>query len=327
MPLTPPVAPYLPRFTYGMPQLITALFATLLCIATPRSAQSAPEAPTAGTLLDATPRTVVMSAFDAELELLLAATTETHSYTVAGTHFTTGLLAGKPVVLCLSGVSMTNAAMTTQRVLDRFAVQRIVFSGIAGGVNPALHIGDVSVPEEWAPYMEMVMARQTSPGQYRLPQGMHSAKPNYGMMFPLPVGVQRTGSNDPEAHDSFATDPDLLAIARNLKNVTLASCVQQHCLSHSPRLLVGGVGVSGSAFVDNAHYRQYIYRSFHANVLDMESAAVAQVAYANSTPFIVFRSLSDLAGGGPGENEEKTFFRLAAKNSASVVTTFLHALP
>jgi adenosylhomocysteine nucleosidase len=41
------------------------------------------------------------------------------------------------VVLFLSGISMTNAAMTTQLALDRFRVTHVVVSGIAGGVNPA----------------------------------------------------------------------------------------------------------------------------------------------------------------------------------------------
>jgi adenosylhomocysteine nucleosidase len=59
----------------------------------------------------------------------------------------------------------------------------------------------------------------------------------------------------------------------------------------------------------------------------MESAAVAHVAYANQTPFIAFRSLSDLAGGGEGENEIGTFFQLASNNSAAVVKAFLRALP
>jgi adenosylhomocysteine nucleosidase len=50
------------------------------------------------------------------------------------------------------------------------------------------------------------------------------------------------------------------------------------------------------------------------------------VAYVNEVPFIAFRSLSDLAGGGPGENEMETFMSLAATNSAAVVTRFLAAL-
>ena len=80
---------------------------------------------------------------------------------------------------------------------------------------------------------------------------------------------------------------------------------------------------TGQAFVDNAAFREYTHRSFQAQVLDMETSAIGQVAYANGVPWIAFRSLSDLAGGGEGENEIGTFFRLAADNSARVVRDFL----
>ena len=55
----------------------------------------------------------------------------------------------------------------------------------------------------------------------------------------------------------------------------------------------------------------------------METAAVAHVAYVNEVPYLAFRSLSDLAGGGPGENELGTFFELASANSAALVMEFL----
>jgi len=89
---------------------------------------------------------------------------------------------------------------------------------------------------------------------------------------------------------------------------------------------VGGNGVSGPSFVDNAEYRQYAWTVWTADALDMESAAVAHVATVNDVPFIVFRSLSDLAGGGAGENELEVFFQLAANNSARVMLAFINAL-
>jgi adenosylhomocysteine nucleosidase len=96
-------------------------------------------------------------------------------------------------------------------------------------------------------------------------------------------------------------------------------------LAATPRVVAGGRGVSGPTFVDNAAYRQWVWRTFHADALDMETAAVATVAYANRVPFIAFRSLSDLAGGGE-KNEVATFFGLAAENSAAVVMGYLRAL-
>jgi adenosylhomocysteine nucleosidase len=148
------------------------------------------------------------------------------------------------------------------------------------------------------------------------------------MIFPQPVEIPVNGSK-PEKRSWFPVDAQLLAVARNTAGtVTLKDCTAEHkCLTHKPKIVVGGHGVSGQAFVDNAAFREYARKTFAANVLDEESASVAQVAYINKVPFIAFRSLSDLAGGGSGENEMTTFFQLASDNSAAFVRAFLQALP
>lgn len=276
--------------------------------------------------LDATPRIAVLSAFGPELTLLLNRLQGPVSYSVNGVEFTTGTLEGKPVVLFLSGISMTNATMNTQRVLDRFNVRRIVFSGIAGGVNPALHIGDVTVPAQWGQYLEVLMARETAPGRFTLPPWTRDATlPAYGMLYPRPVETRTEGHPKPVKKFWFEVDPAMLDVARSIRNVDLANCSAGVCLTRKPQLMVGGNGVSGQAFVDNAAFRQYAFNTFQANVLDMETAAVGMVAYSNGVPWIAFRSLSDLAGGGEGENEMGTFMNVAADNSAKVLLAFLAA--
>ncbi len=280
--------------------------------------------------LDETPRTAVISAFGPEMTALQAATTDKHTYTAKGTSFTTGVLEGKPVVLFLSGMSMVNAAMTTQQALDRFNVSRVVFSGIAGGVDPALDVGDVVVAEQWGQYLENALARELGPGKFEPPQGELLAPEKltpFGMMFPRSVLVSKA-PGVMERKLWFPTDPAMLATARQVAGkVTLKRCSGTLCLTKEPRVVVGGNGVSGQSFVDNAQFRTWAHDAFGAKVLDMESAAVAQVAYVNDTPFIAFRSLSDLAGGDPGKNQARTFFQLASDNSAAVVRAFLAALP
>jgi len=276
---------------------------------------------------DDTPRIAVISAFEPELALLLPRIEGAKQQRINGVEFTTGTLQGKAVVVFLSGISMTNAAMNTQLVLDRFRVSRIVFSGIAGGVNPALHIGDVAVPEQWGQYLEAVMARETGRTRFTPPPWMKDATlPGFGMLMPRPVEVRTAAQPAPTRKAWFAADPQMLETARRLGNVELARCTAAAtCLSHRPQVVVGGNGVSGQAFVDNTAFRQYTYKTFKANVLDMETAATAMVAYSNNVPFIAFRSLSDLAGGGEGENEMGTFMSLAADNSAKVLLAFLAA--
>ena len=101
---------------------------------------------------------------------------------VNGVEFVTGRLEGRKVVLFLSGISMVNAAMTVQLALDRFPIDRIVFSGIAGGVDPALDIGDVVVAGRWGQYLEAVFARKAGDG-WEKPPFFEYPYANFGMMF------------------------------------------------------------------------------------------------------------------------------------------------
>lgn len=277
---------------------------------------------------DTVPRTAVVSAFDSELQLLLDNLKFTDTEVITGHTFATGELAGQDVVLLLSGVSMENAAMSTQAVIDHYNVKRIVFSGIAGGVNPALHIGDVAVPAKWGLYQKQLFARADKDG-WGL--GWHDAPfGNFGMMFPQKADVFRACAGEPDELEErfwFPVDAEMLATARQAAaRVDLAQCTSEGvCLEHEPKIKVGGAGVSGPTFVDNAKYRRWVYETFGADALDMETTAVGLVAYSNCVPYLAFRSLSDLAGGGEGENQIGTFFELAAENSAGVVLAWLEA--
>jgi adenosylhomocysteine nucleosidase len=292
------------------------IIAALLCLL-------AVAAPTqAADRLDATPRIAVLSAYEPEWKVLKANLADAKSYSVNGVEFVTGTLADRKVVLFLSGVSMVNAAMNTQLAFERFEVSGIVVSGIAGGVDPNLHIGDVVAAGRWGQYLEATFAREID-GKFDPPPWAKTPFPNYGMIFPQDVSV-RSAKGGMEKRFWFEADAGMLTAAGKIATADFKRCtLQQSCLNHTPRLVVGGNGVSGQAFVDNAAFRQYVFKTFEAHVLDMESAAVATVAYANGVPFIAFRSLSDLAGGGEGVNQIRTFMQLASDNSAAVVQRFL----
>ena len=278
-------------------------------------------------LANDTPRIAVISAFGAELTVLKAQAEIEEVFMLNGRSYTTGVLRGHDVVMFETGVSMVNAAMNTQLLLDNFNVTHIVFSGIAGGVNPDLNIGDVTVPAQWAQYQEAFFAKDTDDGW---DVGWHETPfPNFDMSFPQTVDVARDGLGEVDAEEEmfwFSVDPDMLAVAYEIiDDVELLSEVGEAKLENIPKLVVGGNGVSGQTFVNNAEYRDYVFVTFSADALDMETSAVAHVAYANEVPYIAFRSLSDLAGGGPGMNQVRTFFGVAALNAAEVLIEWLEA--
>jgi len=251
---------------------------------------------------DEVPRIAIVSAFAPEHALLRTDIEDAVVYRENGVEFTTGSLEGQDLLLFLSGIGVVKASMTVQLALNLFEIEKIVFSGIAGGVNPDLNIGDVMIADRAGQYLETMFARDID-GHRVLSPFFAYPYGNYGMMFPRSVTVQRAGADGIETRFWFPVDQGLLKLAQDaVAAVKLKACTAENvCLQNEPRIVFGGSGVSGSAFVDNADFREDIFATFEAEILDMESAHIAHAAYANAVPFIAVRSVSDLAGGGEGK--------------------------
>ena len=276
---------------------------------------------------ECTPRTALMTAYTTEIQPLIKATKDRHEYRIHGVRFTIGSLNGEPVVVFMGGVSTTNAAMNAQRVFDQFNIKQIVFSGIAGSVDASRNIGDVVVPSRWANYGESLYARETNAGYQPSDTVRKAGLAAYGMIYPRLTDVLSARSRNKEERLWFPVSDSLLALANTVNGVALDSCASAtQCTRDKPVLKVGGSGVSGSIFMDNADYRDYLHEVFDAQIADMESGAVAQVAYANQVPFIAFRSVSDLAGGEDDQNGKHIYSSMAANNVAAVVCAFFKQL-
>ena len=95
-------------------------------------------------------RIAILSAMPVELEGLagtLGAREET------GTGFYRMLRAengGREIRLCCSGVGKVNAALCTQKLIDRYAPEAVINMGIAGGLAEDLHTLDVVIGRETA---------------------------------------------------------------------------------------------------------------------------------------------------------------------------------
>lgn len=90
----------------------------------------------------------VIGAMKEEIELFHGHMQQPAESVKAGITFFEGEFQGKPIVLCKSGVGKVNAAVTTQLLIDTFGVEAIVFTGVAGAVDPSLEVGDIVVSTE-----------------------------------------------------------------------------------------------------------------------------------------------------------------------------------
>src|SRR6059036_1942601 len=102
-------------------------------------------------------RVLILSAYPTEgAKLLAAAAPVTEVGVFNGRTFFAGAIAGKNVIMGLTGIGLVNADLTTRAVLayledNGFGVKGIVFSGVAGS---SYNIGDVVVPDHWTDDLE-----------------------------------------------------------------------------------------------------------------------------------------------------------------------------
>src|SRR5256712_12489180 len=102
-------------------------------------------------------RVLLLSAYPTEgAKLLAAAAPVTEVGVFNGRSFFAGTIAGKNVVMGLTGIGLVNADLTTRAVLayledNDLRVKAIVFSGVAGS---SYNIGDVVVPDHWTDDLE-----------------------------------------------------------------------------------------------------------------------------------------------------------------------------
>lgn len=217
---------------------------------------------------------------------------------IKGLTFWRGRAGRHEVVIFRTGVSLVNAAYQLQIALERFPITAILFAGVAGGVDPSLQVGDVVIPERWAYHAEAAYLNPDGKGGHVLPPFLRPKVENFGMIFPNEVAATREAEADFRRIAAFPADPALLAAARR----AVGKLPELRTGGRTVAVSVGGTGVAGPVFLDHAGYREWVHRVWQARCADMESTALAHVAWSNEVPILIIRGLSDLAGAQRGAN-------------------------
>ena len=85
----------------------------------------------------------IIGAMAEEVEQLKKEMAQPEIISVAGMDFYKGKIGGKDVVVVRSGVGKVNGAVCVQILVDRFGVDGIVNTGIAGSLKAEINIGDL----------------------------------------------------------------------------------------------------------------------------------------------------------------------------------------
>ena len=233
--------------------------------------------------------TAVIGAMDIEISLLVEQLEKRETKIFTGLRFETGKIKGRDTVIVKCGIGKVNAARCAQAVIDRFAPDAVLHTGIGGGLAPDLHVGDAVVAETLFEHDFDVSPLGYAPGCL-----CDSARPK-----------------EPTA---FKTDPKLsLALMRAAQSVLAG------------RLARCGTIASGDQFIADKTKKDWIRGTFGADVSEMEGGAIAHVCSLAGVPFAVIRSISDCADGSAPENYAD-FEKETARGSARVILQALSLL-
>ena len=228
-------------------------------------------------------RTAIVSAMHEELSAVLALLPDEQKQVAGRRDYFVGHLHGQEVVAVLSRIGKVAAATTATALVERFAVDRIVFTGVAGGLARGVDVGDVVVAAGFL--------------QHDL-----DASP----IFPR-YAVPRYGTS------RFATDAALSdrlhdAVRRALPGTRV----------HRGLVVSGDRFVSSAA-----ESRALQEALPDALAVEMEGAAFAQVCHDYGVPFAAVRTISDRADDEAHGDFVSFIRDVASRHSAAIVQALL----
>ena len=219
--------------------------------------------------------------------------------------FRLGRLDDVPVVLVEAGIGKVNTALVATLLLDHFGCRSLLLTGVAGGVDPALGIGDVVVAERLIQHdYGAIIGGDIKPFRPGVPPIGESRD---SLSFDLAVDIRRRLQ---ERLDGFTLPPLSAAVTGG-----------------APRqpIIRFGTILSGDQFINCEATRKRLSDRFQAQAVEMEGAAVAQVAAQFNAPCVVVRCLSDLAGG-ESHLDFHAFLTATAESAAQVLRRIVSAL-
>lgn len=213
---------------------------------------------------------------------------EPKTETIINKIFQFGTMNGVKVIAAECGIGKVNASMTTALLLGHFGCDSIVFSGVAGGVNPKYKIGDVIIGEQ-------------------IIQHDYGAIVNGQLISAIPGSFP--GMVDEDEDVSYKMSKEM----RKAVDDAIGD------YAHFGRIL------TGDTYLACTRTREMFYEQFKADAVEMEGAAIAQVCCNWHKPFVIVRVLSDLAGN-ESHFDFNEFVDESSTKSANIVNKLLPVL-
>jgi adenosylhomocysteine nucleosidase len=247
------------------------------------------------------PLTLVLGAVPWEIKPLQLEVQEPKKGLLFGFPFLRGNIEKRPVLVAITGVGKTNAAMLSTLFISRFKPGRLLYTGTAARVNHALRTGDI------------ILGKKTVHHDF----GSLQAD---GMLYRKVIGPL---SGKPSNYQ-YTADPELLELALAAAQTYKPAEVTANGNSYIPQIRPGVI-CSGDVFGMTEAKLKDIRTKLKAELVEMEGAAIGQVCHEFKLPHLVVRGGSNLAQENPG-NDYKRLGQIAARSAASFTLHLLKNL-
>lgn len=229
----------------------------------------------------------IIGAMEPEVAILKAKLSNGKTTEHAGYTFYHGTLDGSEVVIVQSGIGKVAAALATALLIDHFQVDYVVNTGSAGGFDASLKVGDIVVSSEVRYHDVDVTAFGYEVGQ--LPANPAAYIPHPQLVDAAKAGIAKL---NPE---------------------------------HAIRAISGQI-TTGDTFMTKEDDIAKARANFpQMAAVEMEGAAIAQACLQFKVPFVIIRSLSDIAGKESPQSFEE-YLETASVNSSQLVLNMLTEL-
>jgi adenosylhomocysteine nucleosidase len=219
----------------------------------------------------------VIGAMSEEVQLLLGELVDVKEQVHAEITVTRGNYKGTDIVLAQSGIGKVNATICTQILIDLYKPEKLIFSGVAGGLLPNMRAGDIIIASHVVQYDMDLTAfgrrRGETPGRDRL----------------IECNPDLVGKATAAFDDAFDGDEG------------------------APNLMLGTIA-SGDKFAQDTAMMRWLQREFAALATEMEGAAFGYTCHLSGLPFAVIRALSDSSSESANQDFESNLHN-ACKNS------------
>lgn len=248
--------------------------------------------------------TAILSALAEEQQGLIEQLTNPTQVQRGGRQFWCGELQGHRVVLALSKIGKVAAATTATTLIEALGVSRIVFTGVAGGVGPGVHVGDVVVATE---FVQHDMDASPIFPRYHMPLYGRSLFACDGALTAMLFEATHAGTTGARSHFDQKKSHPKVTVHRGL----IASGDRFVSGAHEARILQEGLLAAG----------------FAPLAVEMEGAAVAQVCFDYGVPFAAVRTISDRADDQAHVDFPTFVAEVASRYALAIIGQFLNSLP